>query len=258
MWQKHSRVSHDSNWDWIYATTLRKFKTQDTSLPKGSHKSTPEQKRTAVSEHSLYLALKKRWNQALQTCCVSEVLQQLPLGGFPLGSYISVFDAAPGLCETVYLYRTGVGRHQWRAVLMQSSMDNSGSRTVPASCLWKECHAAGITDRSCSHGGLLFWWDGSTVLTKVRKDVLVSSRSPGTYNTKCTGWFLCVWQCVLHYCAALEDIKISSVYLVIEYFTGVLCVLSGSDNDQSVSSKLWRLVRLSLTRLWCNVKESDY
>lgn len=87
---------------------------------------------------------------------------------FPLRFYISILDAALGLCETVYLYRTAVARHQWRALPMQSWMDNSGSCTVLGSCLWKECHAAGITDRSCSHGGLLFWWDGSSMLTKAR------------------------------------------------------------------------------------------
>lgn len=39
-------------------------------------------------------------------------------------------------------------RHQWRAAPVQSWMDNIGSCMVLGSCLYKECHAAGITDRS--------------------------------------------------------------------------------------------------------------
>lgn len=179
---------------------------------------------------------------------VSEVLGQLPLRDFPLRFDISVFDVEPGWCETVYLYRPGVARHQWRAVPMQSWMDNGGSCTVPGSCPWKECHAAGITDRSCSHEGLLFWWDRSTVLTKARKDVLVSSRSPGTYNTKYTARFYGQWH-IRRFCAVLEDIKIFNSPFGYLWFLTMIKVSLLSYG---------RLVRLSLTWLQRHVKESDY
>lgn len=67
--------------------------------------------------------------------------------------------------KKLYLQQRGwCYRHQWRSATVQSWMDNSGSCAVLGSCLWKESHAAGITDRSCSHGGLLYWWDTSSSL----------------------------------------------------------------------------------------------
>lgn len=117
-------------------------------------------------------------------------------------------------------------RHQWRAAPVQSWMDNSGSCTVLGSCLWKECQAAGITDRSGSHGGLLFWWDGSSVSIKARTDVLVTPRAPGTYNRKWMG--LCRG-------------------------TFSLALFSGTHYDQSLSSK-WKRERLRcLLCIYCNV-----
>lgn len=85
--------------------------------------------------------------------------------------YISVLIATPWLhlrkpssSEKLYLQRGWCYRHQWRSATVQSWMDNSGSCAVLGSCLWKESHAAGITDRSCSHGWLLYWWDRSSLL----------------------------------------------------------------------------------------------
>lgn len=72
-----------------------------------------------------------------------------------------VVPQSPSLWETVLSERGCCTRHQWRAAPVQSWMDNSRSCSALGSCLWKEFHAAGITHRSCSHGGLLSWWNGS-------------------------------------------------------------------------------------------------
>lgn len=78
---------------------------------------------------------------------------------------VTLIHAAEPVWNSLSLLRW-YNRHHWQAEPVQSWMDNSGSCTVLDSCLWKEWHAAGITDRTCSHGGLLFWWDASPLSVK--------------------------------------------------------------------------------------------
>lgn len=58
--------------------------------------------------------------------------------------------------HTAYLLQKWRYRYQSRVAPVQLWMITLEAAQSRGSCLWKECHAAGITDRSCSRGWLLF------------------------------------------------------------------------------------------------------
>lgn len=168
----------------------------------------------------------------------SEELQRLPqFQNVHIWDCTVVWSKELGLLWNSLSLQGWCYRHQWRAAPVQLWMDNSGSCTVLGSCLYKECHAAGITDRSW------FSWRASVLegqiirVNKSQDSCFADLKAPRYIQQETYG--------------TLDGVAFTDGGIVIGSF--ICAEFSGSHNDQSLCKlRRKRLLCLSTSNvMWC-------